>query len=86
MVHLWATQAIHMQTDRTLLIKGVRRLAYTVILMFTAPFVLYEAFKNQGHPFYIPVLVLGIILAIAAVGMGFYGIKTLVDAFFGKRR
>jgi len=75
-----------MQTDRTLLIKGVRRLAYTVILMFTAPFVLYEAFKNQGHPFYIPVLVLGIILAIAAVGMGFYGIKTLVDAFFGKRR
>ena len=73
-----------MKTDKTLLLKGVKRLAYTVALMFTAPVVLYQAFKNQDHPWYLPVLVLGGILAIAAVVMGFYGIRTLVNALFSK--
>jgi hypothetical protein len=74
-----------MRTDKTLLIKGVKLLAYTVILMFSAPFAIYQAFKNEGHPLYFPVLILGLLLALAAIGMGFYGIKTLVDALFGKR-
>lgn len=52
--------------------------------MFTAPVVLYQAFKNQDHPWYLPVLIAGGILAIAAVGMGFYGIRTLVNALFSR--
>lgn len=75
-----------MPTDKQLLAKGLKRLAITLLLMFTAPVVLYEAFKNQGHPFYYPVLIFGAVLALAAVTMGFYGIKTLVDALFGPRR
>lgn len=75
-----------MRTDKTLLIKGVKFLGFTVLLMFSAPFAIYQAFKNEGHPLYIPVLILGILLAIAAIGMGFYSIKTLVDALFGKRQ
>jgi len=75
-----------MRTDKTLLIKGVKLLAYTVILMFSAPFAIYQAFKNEGHPLYFPVLILGLLLALAAIGMGFYGIKTLVDSLFGKRK
>ncbi len=72
------------RTNKELLIKGVKFLAYTVALMFTAPVVLYQAFKNQDHPWFIPVLVIGGILALGAVGMGFYSIKTVVDALFGK--
>lgn len=75
-----------MPTDKQLLAKGLKRLAITLLLMFTAPVVLYEAFKNQEHPFYYPVLIFGAVLALAAVAMGFYGIKTLVDALFGPRR
>ncbi|WP_236262984.1 DUF6095 family protein [Aggregatimonas sangjinii] len=75
-----------MRTDRDLLIKGIRFLSYTVILMFTAPFAVYQAFKNQEHPLYIPVLVLGCILALAAIVMGFVSIKTIIDAFFGKKK
>lgn len=75
-----------MKTDRVLLIKGVKRLMYTLALMFLAPIVLYQAFKNQDHPWYLPVLIVGGLLAIAAVGMGFYSIKTLVDALFGGRK
>ncbi len=73
-------------TDKKLLATGLRRLAITVLLMFSAPVVLYEAFKNQGHPFYYPVLIVGALLALGAVAMGFYGIKTLVDALFGPKR
>ena len=62
--------------------KGVKNLIYTVGLMFLAPVVLYQAFKNQEHPLFIPVLILGFILAIAAIGMGFYSIKILMQALF----
>lgn len=72
-----------MHTDKTHLLKGIKFLGYTVGLMFLAPWVLYQAFKNQEHNFYIPVLVVGLILAIAAIGMGFYSIKIVVEAVFG---
>lgn len=74
-----------MHTNKPLLIKGLKYLAYTVALMFAAPFALYQAFKNQEHPLFLPVLILGLLLALAAIGFGFYGIKTIVDAIFGKR-
>ncbi|QBA63689.1 DUF6095 family protein [Muriicola soli] len=73
-----------LRTNKELLLKGVKYLAYTVALMFTAPVVLYQAFKNQEHPWYLPVLIVGAILALAAIAMGFYSIKTVVDALFGK--
>lgn len=66
--------------------KGVKRMFYTLALMFTAPVILYQAFKNQDHPWYLPVLILGVILATAAVAMGFYGIRTLVNALFSNRK
>ncbi len=75
----------HMRTDRDQLLRGIKFFGYTVALCFTAPFTIYQAFKNQGHPLYYPVLILGFILAIAAVVMGFRAIKTVVDAFFGKK-
>ncbi len=74
-----------MKTNKELLLKGIKSLGYTVALMFTAPFTIYEAFKNEEHPLYLPVLILGFILAIAAVGMGFRSIKIIVDAVFGKK-
>ncbi len=75
-----------MHSDKTLLIKGLKYLAYTLLLMFAAPFAIFQAFKNQEHPLYIPVLILGLLLAAAAIGTGFYAIKTVVDALLGKRK
>lgn len=75
-----------MKTDKTLLIKGLKYIGITIALMFTAPAILSQAFKNQEHPFFWPVLIIGGILALAAVSMGFYGIKVIMDALFGKRK
>lgn len=75
-----------MGTDKTLLLKGIKYLVITVGLMFTAPVILYQAFRNEGHPFFWPVLILGIILGIAAIAMGFYSVKVVMDAFFSEHK
>jgi hypothetical protein len=74
-----------MRTNKDILVKGVKQLGYTVMLMFLAPIVIWQAFKNEDHPFYWPVLIIGILLAIAAIGMGFKGIKTIMNSMFGKK-
>lgn len=75
-----------MQTDKGLLVKGLKFVGYTVAAMFLAPFVLYQAFKNQEHPAYVPVLIIGLVLAIVAISLGFYAIKIFMDALFGKKK
>ena len=71
-----------MRTDRDLLIKGIKHFAFTFVLMFMAPLVLSQAFKNQEHDFYIPILIIGIILAITAIAMGFYSVRLIMKALF----
>ncbi|PIB27834.1 DUF6095 family protein [Maribacter sp. 4G9] len=72
-----------MRTDKEMMVQGIKKLALTVFLMFLAPIVIWQAFKNEEHPLYWPVLVIGLILAIYAIYSGFKGIQTIVDALFG---
>lgn len=74
-----------MPTDKDMLIRGAKRLVFTVLLMFSGPIVLYQAFKNQEHPWFIPVLIFGCLLALGAIVMGFWGIRTLVNALFQEK-
>lgn len=74
------------KTDRSLLLTSLKYFAYTVMLMFSAPAVIYQAFKNQDHPWYWPVLVVGLLLAVAAIGMGFYSLKLILKSFFGSKK
>lgn len=75
-----------MKTDKQLLAKGIKFLVYTIILMFTAPVILYQAFKNQENILFWPVLIIGLILALGAIAMGFYSIKIFLDALFGEKK
>ena len=75
-----------MRTNKDLLVKGLKFIAYTVVLMFTAPVVVYQAFKNENHPWFLPVFIVGIILGIAAIVMGFYSIKVIMDSLFGSKK
>ena len=75
-----------MNTDKDLLIKGLKQLAYTVILMFLAPIIIWQAFKNEAHPLYWPVLIIGLVLGITAIGMGFKGIHTIMNSLFNKKK
>ena len=71
-----------MHTNKEKLAKGVKLMGGTLLLMVTAPIILNSSFKNQEHPMFVPILVLGIILFIAAIYFGFRGIKMLMKALF----
>ena len=75
-----------MKTDKELLIKSFKSFGYTACTMFIAPVILYQAFKNTDKPLFIPVLILGILLAILAVYLGFRSVNILLDALFGKKK
>ena len=47
--------------------------------------VIVQAFQNEGHPWYWPVLLIGLVLFCCAIGFGFWGILTLVNALLGKK-
>jgi len=70
------------RTNKERLGKGIRFLAISLVLIFLGPSIIFSAFKNQEHPLYIPVLIIGIIIAIGAMVMIFLGIKKAVSAFF----
>ena len=65
--------------------KGLKRMAGFIVLVFTGPVFVYQAFQNQGHSFYYPVLILGLLLCGLAIGLGFWGIRTLTSGLLGPR-
>ncbi|AXT63463.1 hypothetical protein D1816_25010 [Aquimarina sp. AD10] len=73
------------RTDKELLGKGIQRMAIALIFMFISPVIIYSSFKNQEHPLYVPILILGLISAAFAIFMAFKGLKTIMDSMFGKK-
>ncbi|MGB0255705.1 MAG: DUF6095 family protein [Flavobacteriaceae bacterium] len=65
--------------------KGLKRMAGFIVLAFTGPVFVYQAFQNQGHSFYYPVLILGLLLCGLSIGLGFWGIRTLTSGLLGPR-
>ncbi|MGB0367409.1 MAG: DUF6095 family protein [Flavobacteriaceae bacterium] len=72
--------------DKIALQQGLKRVMYAIVLAFIGPFVIMQAFKNDGHPWYWPVLIIGLILSTGSIGLGFLGIGKLTSAFLGKKR
>ena len=69
-----------------LLRKGLKRMTICLLCCFTGPVIVHQAFKNQEHPFYYPVLIIGLGVLVVAVFYGFIGIKTLVTALLGEQK
>lgn len=64
--------------------KGLSRLFIAILFAFTGPVIYTSAVRNEDHPFFIPVLGLGLIACILAILYGFRGIKLLVKGFFNE--
>jgi hypothetical protein len=76
-----------METDRTdkdILTKGIRLMAFCLLLMFAGPFMFHVAFSNREKPLYIPILIFATILCALAVFLLFKGINTILDSIFKK--
>ena len=71
-----------MATNKSILAKGVKYLAGALPLLFLGPVVITSAFKNEKHPLYVYVLILGILIALAAMFLIFKGINTVLKSLF----
>lgn len=69
-------------TNKILLGKGIKYLAGAIPLTGIGPVILYSAFNNQNHPWYIPILIIGLIACASAMFLMFRGISTLVRSLF----
>lgn len=69
-------------TNKKILAKGVKYLAGALPLAAIGPVVIYSAFNNQEHPWYIPILIFGILAAIGSIFLMFLGISTIMKAVF----
>ncbi|WP_010227725.1 DUF6095 family protein [Gillisia marina] len=69
-------------TNRELLGKGIKYLAGALPLILLGPVVLYSAFHNKEHPYYIFVLIFGLLAFSGAIILMFLGIKTIMKALF----
>jgi len=66
-------------TDQTLLKKGLKYLAFTLILAILGPYLITLSFINDTALF---ILIPGILAAIGAIYCGFKGINTIMKAIF----
>lgn len=71
-----------MATNKEVLTKGIKYLGFALPLMFIGPSIMHMSFKNQSHPFYIPILGIGIILCLLSIFLIFKGIKTIMRSLF----
>lgn len=69
-------------TDRKLLSKAFKILLGTLFLMFLSPFIITLGFKEDLTPIW----VVGLILGLLTIALGFAGFKTLIKAFFGNKK
>ena len=69
-------------TDKEVLVKGVKQMAAAMLLMFVGPTLLYLVLTNKEKVFYIPLLIIAILICALAVFIAFKGINTILDSFF----
>ena len=69
-------------TNKDLLNKGIKYLAWALPALFIGPSAIHFAFINQKQPLYPVILGVGIIICIVGVVLIFKGLQTMMKALF----
>jgi hypothetical protein len=72
-----------MHTDKEVLNKGMKFIAWAIPALFIGPTVIHFAFINKLQPTYLLILGFGIIICITAMVLLFLGLKTIMKSLFG---
>lgn len=74
-----------MRTDKEVLAKGLKYMGIALVLMFSGPTLLYIVIGKPNSSTYLPLLIIGILICIAAIIVSFKGINTIMDSIFKKK-
>ncbi|MGG7034746.1 MAG: DUF6095 family protein [Flavobacterium sp.] len=69
-------------TNRELLNKGIKYLAWALPALFIGPTLIHFAFINKKQPLFPLIIGIGIVICITGVVLSFKGIKTMVKGLF----
>lgn len=71
-----------MATNRILLNKAIKFLAFALPAMFIGPSIIHFAFINQQQALYIPILIVGIIVCLTGMFLIVKGLRTILKSLF----
>jgi len=71
-----------MATNKELLSKSIKYLAWALPLLFIGPSLIYNAFMNKQNVWHYLVLVIGIMICLGAVYLMLLGLKTMMRSLF----
>ncbi|MGY8945427.1 MAG: DUF6095 family protein [Flavobacteriales bacterium] len=67
------------------LAEGLKKIFISIFLMFLGPTLLFQSFKNEDHPWFIPVLSISIAVCVLSLFYGIKGLKSIMNAIFKKK-
>ena len=70
------------RTNKAVLIKGLKTMGLTLLMLFLGPFLLHAGLSNPDKLLYLPLVIIGLLLCGAAIYLGFRGIKIIMDSIF----
>ncbi|AOW21939.1 DUF6095 family protein [Urechidicola croceus] len=70
-----------MSSSKEIIFRGIKYLGIALPLMFLGPFILSIGLRAKNDGIYIW-LIIGIIICITAMILGFLGIRTILKGFF----
>ncbi|WP_372755195.1 DUF6095 family protein [Mariniflexile sp.] len=73
------------RTDKTILFKGVKLLAFALLSLFMGPILMTLALSDKENSLYIPLLIVATLICVMAVFLIFKGIKTIMSSMFKKK-
>ena len=69
-------------TNKAVLIKGLKTMGVTLLMLFLGPFLLHAGLSNPDKLLYLPLVIMGLLVCGAAIYLGFKGIKIIMDSIF----
>ncbi|MBO6606840.1 DUF6095 family protein [Psychroserpens sp.] len=73
-------------TDKEVLMKGVKIMLLTAVLMFLGPTLFYIGMNNQEKALFIPIMVVASIVLVLALYFMYKGLKTIMNSMFGPKK
>ena len=73
------------RTDKVILVRGLKLMAVSLVLMFAGPTLFYVVTTNKDKQFYEVLLAIAILICICAVVVAFKGLKTIMKSMFGDK-
>jgi predicted permease len=73
------------RTNKEILIKGLKKMAISLIMMFAGPTLFFIATTNKEKPLYVPILVISLLICAGAVFLAFKGLQTIMNSMFDKK-